>query len=46
MQNTYKSDLSESASKPFLKVAILECEKSKVYSIFWICAWVVLQKKV
>ena len=29
MQNTYESDLSESASKPFLKVPILECEKSK-----------------
>ena len=29
MQNTYESDLSESASNPFSKVAILECEKSK-----------------
>ena len=29
MQNTYESDLSESASKPFSKVAILKCKKSK-----------------
>ena len=62
MENTYKSDLSESASNPFSKVAILECKKSKklafwtmykhffhlskqAYSIFWVCAWVILQKK-
>ena len=29
MQNTYESDLLKSSSKPFSKVAILECEKSK-----------------
>ena len=32
MQNTYESDLSESAWYPSLKVAILECEKSKKLS--------------
>ena len=29
MQNTYEYDLSESASKPLSKVAILKCKKSK-----------------
>ena len=35
MQNTYESDLSESAWKPSLKVTILNFEKGKKFSNLW-----------